>query len=146
MMSKSNTSRHTTSSKHTNHEWGSEYSHSARQAHQWDDVFPTEIFHSAKSSGLLTENLLHTHTHIRSSTIRNLPRCDRTEQCPDNPLTQCIQTVSPPFGPQTSCYTWKQFCPLVLHLPPNSNFFNRVFQCLLLRAKKKVITSLLKFV
>jgi hypothetical protein len=27
--------------------------------------------------------ITRTHTHIRSSTNRNLPRCDRTEQCPD---------------------------------------------------------------
>jgi hypothetical protein len=53
----------------------SQYWHSARQAHQWNDLFPLEIFHSAKSSGPLYHN--HLHTHIRSSTIRNLPLAER---------------------------------------------------------------------
>jgi hypothetical protein len=81
----SNTSRHITSSMYTNHEWESQFLYSARQAHQWDYVFPTGIFHSAE----LSYN--HLHTQIRSSTIRSLPRCDRTEQCPDKTL-DIVQT------------------------------------------------------
>jgi hypothetical protein len=46
-----------------------------------------------------------TRTHIRSSTIRNPPRCDRTEQCPDNrSLTQCIHL---PLKPGPKCHIWK---------------------------------------
>jgi hypothetical protein len=35
--------------------------------------------------------ITRTHTHIRSSTIRNLQRCDRTEQCP-NKILDKVQT------------------------------------------------------
>jgi hypothetical protein len=74
---------------HTNLEWVSQYS---RHAHQWDDVFPTGIFHSAKSSGPLSHNYLHTHTSdLQQFEIYQ----DAIEQ---TTVTQCIQTFSRPFG------------------------------------------------
>jgi hypothetical protein len=74
----SNTSRHVTSSMHTNHEWVSQYSNSARQAYQWDDVFPPEIFHTAKLSGRLSHSHLHTHTHqIFNNSISTKVRSNR---------------------------------------------------------------------
>jgi hypothetical protein len=43
---------------------------------------PNEVVHSL----IINYTHTHTHTHIRSSTIRNLPRCDRTKQSPDKTL------------------------------------------------------------
>jgi hypothetical protein len=41
----------------------------------------------------------HTHTHIRSSTIRNLPRCDRTEQCPNKTIDTVHTKLFSSFWP-----------------------------------------------
>jgi hypothetical protein len=103
-----NTSRHSTSSMHTNHEWGSQYLHSARQPHEWYDVFPTGIFHSAKSSGLLSHNLLHTHTsNLQQFEIYQ----DAIEQSnvQIKPLTHAKQTsllLQAP-KPRPKCHIWK---------------------------------------
>jgi hypothetical protein len=43
--------------------------------------------------------ITRTHTHIRSSPIRNLPRCDRTEQCPDKTLETVHTKLLSSFWP-----------------------------------------------
>jgi hypothetical protein len=48
-----------------------------------------------------------THTLIRSSTIRNLPRCDRAKQCPDKTLDTVQTNLLSSFWPsnQGRCVT-----------------------------------------
>jgi hypothetical protein len=43
----------------------------------------------------------HTHIHIRFSTIWNLPRCDRTEQCPDKTLDTVQTNLLSSFWPSS---------------------------------------------
>jgi hypothetical protein len=60
----------------------------------------TGICHGTKSSGLLSYNLLHTHTHTSDLQQFEIFQ-DASEQSnvQIKPLTQCKQTFSPPFGP-----------------------------------------------
>jgi hypothetical protein len=82
--------------------------HHFLNAHKSRMGIPTGIFHMAKSSGLLSHNHLHTHLH-QIFQIRNPPRWDRTEQCPDKTL----DTVQKPslfllaLNSAPKCHIWK---------------------------------------
>jgi hypothetical protein len=73
-------------------------------AHKSQIGIPILIF-SATSASMRrfisnrNNNHLHTHTHIRSSTIRNLPRCNRTVQFPDKFLDTVHTNLLSSFWP-----------------------------------------------
>jgi hypothetical protein len=71
---------------------------SAWQVHQWDDVFPTGIFHITKSSGPMSHNHLHAYASDLQHSKSTKNRIYLTEQCPLLLLA---------LKPRPKCHTWK---------------------------------------